>query len=139
MGTRQSSPVPAIGELNHVALHVQDVARSCDFYSRVLGLQPMARPAFTFPGAWFRLGLSQELHLIGDRHEAVHSHHRGTHFALLTDDTHSWERHFLELGVTFQSRQRPDGASQLFITDPDGHVIELCTRPSAPGLPQAAG
>ena len=42
-------------ELNHVGLHVKDVAKSCEFYERVLELQPIPRPAFDFPGAWYCL------------------------------------------------------------------------------------
>lgn len=52
-------------QLNHVALHVADVSASVRFYSDVLKLEEIPRPAFRFPGAWFRLGVDQELHLIG--------------------------------------------------------------------------
>ena len=58
-------------QLNHVALHVADVDKSCAFYRDVLQLEPMPRPNFDFPGAWFRLGADQELHLIGDRVEPL--------------------------------------------------------------------
>ena len=113
-------------ELNHVALHVQDVERSCAFYRTVLKLEPMARPAFTFPGAWFRLGVHQELHLIGDRSEAVYSHSRGNHFALSVDDLGAWEEHLRAARAEYQPpKRRPDGATQIFVRDPDGHVIEL--------------
>lgn len=119
-----------IEQLDHVALHVQDVAKSCDFYEHVLRLQPIPRPAFTFPGAWYRLGERQELHLIGNRDQEVHSHHRGNHFALLVEDIDAWESHFQALKVRYLPRRiRPDGAVQLYVIDPDGHYIELCTRP----------
>jgi catechol 2,3-dioxygenase-like lactoylglutathione lyase family enzyme len=121
-----------IAQLNHVALHVADVARSVAFYRDVLQLEMLPRPAFTFPGAWFRLGRDQELHLIGQRQEAVHSHHRGNHYALLVDDLDAWERHLTAHQASFlPRRQRPDGAWQLFVIDPDGHYIELCTPPPA--------
>lgn len=68
-----------IVELNHVAIHVSDVETSCEFYRNVLQLESLPRPAFTFPGAWFRLGAQQELHIIGERGEPVHSHNRGNH------------------------------------------------------------
>lgn len=114
-------------ELNHVALHVTDVARSSEFYERVLLLKPMARPAFKFPGAWFRLGTFQELHLIGERALPVHSNDRGTHFALRIDDMDAWEAHLKAIGVSYLPRRtRPDGAWQIYVSDPDGHVIELC-------------
>ena len=122
--------VMKVMELNHVAIHVQDVERSCRFYQEILKLDPMPRPAFTFPGAWFRLGQAQELHLIGDRGDPVSSHHRGNHFALQTDELAAWVEHFRKAQVHYQPpKQRPDGAMQLFLQDPDGHVIELFTPP----------
>ncbi len=116
-----------IRELNHIALHVADVAASCEFYTNVLRLASLPRPAFDFPGAWFRLGQTQELHLIGDRATAVHSHYRGTHVAFAVDDLDAWDRHLDSLGVDrLPRRTRPDGAQQTFFTDPDGHWLELC-------------
>jgi len=85
-------------ELNHVAVHVADVAQSSAFYERILKLERIPRPAFTFPGEWFRLGETQELHLLGDRSQPVHSHNRGTHFALLVDDLDAWEEHLKATG-----------------------------------------
>jgi lactoylglutathione lyase len=120
-----------IHELNHVALHVADVAASSNFYENTLLLAKLPRPAFDFPGAWFRLGRSQELHLIGDRKESVQSHPRGTHIALQVDDLDAWDRHLDSLGANRMPRRtRPDGAQQTFIIDPDGHWIELCQLPS---------
>jgi len=119
-------------ELNHVAIHVKDVEASCEFYRQVLQLEPIPRPAFTFPGAWFRLGTHQELHLIGDRTEPVHSHNRGNHFALRVDNLDEWEQHLHQLGAEYRPRKmRPDGAWQVFLRDPDGHFVELFTPPEA--------
>ena len=116
-----------IRELNHVAFHVADVGVSSRFYASVLMLTALQRPAFDFPGAWFRLGSTQELHLIGDRSETVHSHHRGTHIALAVDDLDAWDAHLDSLEVQRMPRRiRPDGAQQTFIIDPDGHWVELC-------------
>ena len=121
-------------ELNHVALLVADVERSCEFYRRMLLLAPMPRPAFDFPGAWFRLGEHQELHLIGGRTEQIVSGNRSNHFALLTNDLEAWEKHLTQVGADFRPRKlRPDGAGQIFLRDPDGHVIELCTSPPGGG------
>ena len=117
-----------ITQLNHVALHVADLEKSVRFYSEVLRLAPMPRPAFTFPGAWFRLGADQELHLIGERTQEVVSHNRGNHFALLVDDMDDWEKYLQAQGVEFLPRRtRPDGALQIYLIDPDGHYVELCT------------
>jgi len=116
--------------LNHVALHVADLEKSLAFYCEGLQMQMLARPDFTFPGAWLRLGEDQELHLIGNRQKDVVSHHRGDHFALMVDDMDAWESHLRKQAIDCQPRRvRPDGAYQLFVIDPDGHWIELCTRP----------
>jgi catechol 2,3-dioxygenase-like lactoylglutathione lyase family enzyme len=119
-------------ELNHVALLVGDVARSCDFYQNVLGLAPMARPAFDFPGAWFRLGTVQELHLIGGTPppSSATNQPRGNHFALRVEDLEAWRRHLQPLGLIVRGPvRRPDGAMQIFVRDPDGHLVELFTGP----------
>jgi len=119
-------------ELNHIALHVADVETSCEFYERVLKLEKISRPAFAFPGAWYRLGERQELHLIGERDLPVHSHSRGTHWALMVDDMDEWEAHLTEIGQAYLPRRvRPDKAYQIYVEDPDGHMIEFCTPPGA--------
>src|SRR6185369_1740999 len=96
-------------ELNHVALHVTDVKARIDFYERVLRLEAIPRPAFDFPGAWFRLGKYQELHLIGDRRNPVFSNHRGNHFALMVDDLEAWESHL----QTVAQRPLPENAAPM--------------------------
>ena len=117
-----------IHELNHVAIHVADVERSCAFYHDVLRLEMLPRPAFDFPGAWFRLGTGQELHLIGRRMTSVQPVNSNNHFALRVDDIAAWEKHLQQAGAEFHPRkQRPDGALQIFLRDPDGHFIELFT------------
>lgn len=117
-------------QLNHVAIHVAEVPRSVEFYRSVLQLEPLPRPAFSFPGAWFRLGIDQELHLIGDAQYPAIAQHRGNHFALLIDDVDAWQQHLKAVGAQHLPRRiRPDGAYQIFLADPDGHFIELCTLP----------
>jgi catechol 2,3-dioxygenase-like lactoylglutathione lyase family enzyme len=95
-------------ELNHVAIHVQDVEKSCEFYSKTLRLQ--------------------ELHIIGQRDGPVISHNRGNHFALRVENLQPWQEHFKTLALEVRGPiQRPDGATQIFIRDVDGHVVELFT------------
>jgi len=117
-------------ELNHVALHVGDLAASCRFYGELMGFPAMQRPAFDFAGAWFRLGSHQELHLIAGRSEPVVSANRGNHFALRVEALPPWEERLSRAGWDYlPPKPRPDGAMQLFLRDPDGHVFELYTPP----------
>ena len=113
-------------ELNHVALHVADLKASIAFYRDQLELEPMARPAFDFPGAWFRLGPKQELHLFAGRQQPVLNQSRGTHFAVLVGSIEEAEAMLRRNGVAYRPRKnRPDGAWQIFLADPDGHLMEL--------------
>jgi lactoylglutathione lyase len=138
-------------ELNHAAICVSDVEKSCQFYRDVLRLEQIARPAFSFPGAWFRLGANQELHLIGGEKIGGASYtspapgrpsgspqsgtrvtrpSRGNHFALRVDDLEAWRSHLESFGVIVRGPvKRPDGAIQIFVADPDGHLVEVFTGP----------
>jgi len=119
-----------ITQLNHIALHVADLAASDAFYESILQLKKILRPDFKFPGSWFRLGVDQELHLI-DRPVEGDATPRERHFALMVDDIVAFEAHLRSKQIEFTGpKPRPDGAQQIFLRDPDGHVIELCTPPT---------
>ena len=112
--------------IHHVALHVVDLDKSIHFYGEQMGLPPLLRPSFDFPGAWFQLGVGYELHLIGNRNKPVHSHNRGTHIALAVANVIQTTQ-FLQQQLIphFPPKQRPDGVWQVFATDPDGYFIEF--------------
>ena len=113
--------------LDHVALPVVDLNASCQFYSDVLSLESMPRPNFDFPGAWYKLGTDQELHLLCRGAAVVgltQSYDR--HFALRVTCVHKAAEHLGSLEWPYRKpKQRPDGVWQLFLRDPDGHSIEL--------------
>ena len=111
--------VPVL-ELNHVAIHVKDLAASQHFYGDVLGLPLLPRPDFNFPGAWYAFG-RQELHLIEETALAETDRHNH-HFALLVEDTYAVRAELEKRGFTqFDSHGlRPDGAVQLFFATQTG-------------------
>ena len=124
---------------DHVSLMVTDVARSLDFYTRVLGMQETPRPhSFDFPGAWLNTPGFQ-IHLIGEqvagRAKQTHPGYttdelalgRGTHVAFEVDDLAATQQHLRTQGVELVGGPRPrgDGVQQMYICDPDGYVIEL--------------
>ena len=114
-----------IEELNHIAIYVKDLRASYRFYHEKLELRPIARPAFDFPGAWFRLGKDQELHLIGNRQEELKTNRRH-HFALKVKSASEAGEFLKKKGISFTGpSRRPDGATQIFLQDPDGYHIEL--------------
>jgi catechol 2,3-dioxygenase-like lactoylglutathione lyase family enzyme len=113
-----------------VALHVQDLEASCRFYADILNFTPIARPAFDFAGAWFSIGSVQQLHLIGGRVLPVNAQPRGNHYAVRVPSIREAEAELLEKKVKFSGpKQRPDGMWQIFLQDPDGHIVELTEIP----------
>ena len=119
-------------ELNHVALHVADVPASIAFYRDVVGLEQLPRPAFNFQGAWFALGSLQQLHLLEGRQIESQGDNRGNHFAVAVEEFEKVAEYFVGLGLVCAGPHiRPDGAKQVFIQDPDGHVMEFCNNDEA--------
>ena len=120
-----------IASLHHVAVCVTDIARAKTFYSEVLGLKEIARPAFPFEGAWYELSDGRQVHLIV--HERPRTL-RGTteidlrdgHFAFAVSDYEQTVEKLRAAGVPCELR--PDNVTpwkQVYVTDPDGNVIEL--------------
>ena len=115
----------SVRALNHVGLHVLDVGRARAFYAEVLGLAELPRPEFDFPGAWFAIGERQELHLIGKR-ASGDGRFKECHYSLEVDDLDRLGALLGDLGIGYTGPHlRPDDARQIFVSDPDGHVIEL--------------
>jgi catechol 2,3-dioxygenase-like lactoylglutathione lyase family enzyme len=120
-----------ITSLNHVAVCVTDVARSKRFYGDVLGLKEVERPPFPFEGAWYEMGDGRQFHLIvHDRPLALRGTNevdpRDGHLAFGVEDFDAAVAHLREAGV--ECVVRPDNITpwkQVYITDPDGNVIEL--------------
>lgn len=114
-----------INQLNHTAIHVADLERSVVFYGEVLQLKQIARPDFDFAGAWFQTGPGQELHLIC-KEGGSHTVPLERHTAYRIPDMKAAKAHLDSKGVDYEGpKNRPDGPLQLFMHDPDGHVVEL--------------
>jgi len=109
---------------------VTDLERAKRFYADVLGLAELPRPAFDFPGAWYAAG-DRQLHLIV--HDGARAF-RGTteidgrdgHFAVRVADYDATLEHLCAHKVPVRERPtNPTPWAQLYVTDPDGNVIEL--------------
>ena len=102
-------------------------------------MEPVERPGFSFDGSWFQAGKTQ-IHLILEHAESgpagvdvprqFLSLSRTHHFAFEVPDTLAAADHLRRHNVPIVSgpKERPDGVMQVFATDPDGHVVELCSR-----------
>jgi catechol 2,3-dioxygenase-like lactoylglutathione lyase family enzyme len=116
--------------LHHVSISVTDLARAQRFYSDVLGLVEIPRPAFEFAGAWYQLG-DRQLHLIvhpGTRTlrgtTAIEA--REGHYGIRVRSYRETRQHLEERGVPYRDKPRNlTPWPQIYVTDPDGNVIEL--------------
>ena len=147
----------AIDTIHHVSIPVRDLAASKRFYSEVLGLTEIPRPNFPFAGAWYRVGDTDahQLHLILDTAETKDPtfrvnpsgagkrlDSRDSHFAIRITNYDQALAYLQEQGYREDlaendpkklkvTRAGPAGFPQLYLLDPDRHVIELNAKPDA--------
>ena len=139
--------------IDHITLIVENLERTRHFYCDCLGMQQVTRPDFNFPGLWLSPSsptaaetnyLQAMIHITladeqsglagwGDRQ--VRRPSRGHHFAFEVADAQSAHEHLQQLGIPIvvAPKQRPDGAIQCYVQDPDGHLIELFSKPNNSG------
>jgi catechol 2,3-dioxygenase-like lactoylglutathione lyase family enzyme len=123
-----------VKSLDHVTIVVKDLAATKRFYVDLLGMREVERPKFSFVGQWFQAGPTL-IHTIleadgtGRAGLTREENTRGHHFAFLVADAASAYGQLKEQGIAVISppRTRPDGAVQVFLQDPDGHLVELCS------------
>lgn len=111
--------------IHHASLCVSDLSRARVFYGEVLGLEEIPRPDFPFAGAWYRAG-ANEVHLIvleegtqpGTPLNALHRH-----VAFALDDVGAASAELEKRG--YDVLGGGPGASQAWVKDADGNIIEL--------------
>lgn len=113
--------------LDHVTLRSSDFDRCERFYCGLLGMRVGPRPAFAVPGRWFYLGDSPVLHVL---HAGPDD--RATlgctidHFAMRGAGLAEFVKRLTPTGQAFDLRRQPaTGEWQMFISDPDGALVEL--------------
>jgi len=117
--------------LHHVAVCVTDMERARHFYGVVLGLPEVARPPFDFGGAWYGFAEGRQLHLIVHpptltMRRSSDIDDRDGHLALRVRSYRQTLDHLRAHGVDVLEKPRNlTPWAQLYVTDPDGNVIEL--------------
>lgn len=130
-------------EFDHIALHVRDLAKSADFYQRVLGLVQIPDPFNDAQHIFLRLGARSQLHLVSDAPDAPKSaattkpasaaRDIHEHFALHVASVPDFAARLDRMKVPYRGlrnepqkmTKRPDGVSQIYFQDPDGYWIEV--------------
>ena len=125
--------------LHHVSVITTNLERSLEFYRDVLGLVPIERPPFDIAGVWLVCGPSQ-LHLTvypeGNFRRKSSIDNNDTHFALRVSNFDEALRRLNGKGfredlpegdakLLAVKRTEPAGFPQIYLLDPDGHVLEI--------------
>jgi glyoxalase family protein len=151
---RMSSSTPGsrtgptgVAGLHHVAVVSRDLARSADFYGRILGLAdvglgpvpvaPMGRPGRLEEavGRWYGdpAGHPGSLVAVIERPDAPAGHPGiggSHHFAMAVADRDvllRWKRRFLDEGYPVNGILDRHYFQSIYIKDPDGQIVELAT------------
>ena len=123
---------PPLNGLLEVAIYVDDMARSVEFYRRALDFEAIYEGdrlwALGVAGRQVLLiclrTASADLPVIA--HDAEGRQHVA--FAVSMTDLDAWNERLETLGVPIeQIRDWPRGGRSLYFRDPDGHLIELAT------------
>lgn len=130
--------------LDHVSLRPADLDGMKDFLCDVVGFRVGPRPPFDFPGYWL-YGAGEDdavaiVHLIGGRSRYVGATAEvgaggGTgsvdHLAFRGDDHRALLARLDAAGIEYREREVPaSGAQQVFISAPEGVVIEILFPPA---------
>ncbi len=130
-GLAQESKSTGISILsyNHIGLAVKDLKTSATFYREIIGLSPLDLPDnLVAIRRWFKIAPGQELHLLlGRQNPVANNDKNGAHFSLsiAANAADGVEAFLKSKNLPYVRQKRFDGAYQIFITDPDGYVIEL--------------
>ena len=125
--------------LHHISLTTKDLPKAISFYRDVLGFSQVARPAFPLGGAWLSAG-KVEIHLIdfpqGSFRNTQTISADDVHFAMRIKNFDSFIARLNEHGYRDDLEESSNkrlivkpksmaGYSQIYIMDPDSHVIEI--------------
>jgi catechol 2,3-dioxygenase-like lactoylglutathione lyase family enzyme len=113
--------------LDHVAIAVADVARSCAFYERVLGLERL-HPEWDAPVVMGVGGTGLAIFAAADEAPGSDPPPRFLHVAFRVDRAGFAAAEEALAGEGLEARLRDHGISRsLYFRDPDGHNLELTT------------
>lgn len=109
---------------NHVGIVVRNLDKCTWFYGKVLGLETIERPPFGFPGHWYQVGPTCQLHLMVCEEEIPVTMR---HIALEVEDFENAIKHLKAnaIDIVEVPGKRVDGSDFLFCRDPDGNLLEI--------------
>ena len=118
--------------LNHIAVYINDLKTSTDFYKNIIGLSQIEEPFHDGKHTWFRIGEHSQLHLI-EGAETVSEHDKNSHLCFTIASIPEFINTLTKNKIPFSNWQgeageitvRPDKVQQIYFKDPDGYWIEV--------------
>lgn len=121
---------PAV--LNHIAVYVNDLEKSTDFYKNTFEFKQIPEPFHDGKHTWFSLGAAGQLHLIkGAKGKGTFDKNEHLCFSVASveafiEKLKTGNIPYEDWGGTAQSiTLRVDGIKQIYFQDPDGHWLEV--------------
>jgi catechol 2,3-dioxygenase-like lactoylglutathione lyase family enzyme len=128
----------SVGLLDHYNVRTRKFPETLSFYQDILGLESGARPNFKFPGAWMYSEGRAVVHLVDiSSTDEPQKPDSGVvhHVAFVSTGFKDMEKHLADKKVQFHTMAVPGNELwQIFITDPNGVVIELNYETAKEGL-----
>lgn len=124
--------VMAQAKITHIAVYVEDLKRSSDFYSKVFHFTELDEPFKDGLHAWYDIGNGLSMHIIQAPWEPV-TINKNNHICFSVPDMDQFISNLDKLGVDYEDwpgnkgeiNIRPDGIKQIYVKDPDGYWIEV--------------
>ena len=123
---------PAKPILNHIAVHVNDLAKSTAFYLQIIGLDTIAEPFHDGKHTWLSMGNGSNLHLISGASLPT-DHDKFNHICFSVPSLQAYIATLQNNKVIFENwvgeksgiTLRVDAVQQIYFKDPDGYWIEV--------------
>jgi len=117
---------------NHIALSVNNVDKSIEFYKKVFNLKEIKNKASESKTRWLSLGENKQLHLIPRPNSEIKTN-KAVHFALTTSNLDLFIEDLKTLKIDYSDWHntpnkdyvRKDGIKQVYFQDPDEYWIEV--------------
>lgn len=118
--------------LNHIAVYVNDLQESTEFYQHIIGLEIIEEPFKDGKHTWFTLGAQGQLHLISGAKkgmEQIKDRHLCFSVPSIEQFIDKLEKNKINYsnwkGEGKSPTVRPDGVKQIYFQDPDGYWLEI--------------
>lgn len=115
-----------VQHVNHIVTMVREAPRSIEFYCGLLGFKQILSMVDNPNITWLQLPSGVMLHLIESQEAPARPDN--VHHAFEVEDFDAATRALQGKGISIErTGVRKDGQRFLFIRDPDGNRVELCT------------